>query len=101
MIQCYFLGEKNEDVNGLIEGTFDILDEFVEAFGKNADKNINIIKEKISLLQISANNAPEFQIAMNLYDLALNVHSRFLEDDKNSYADILLRKAMKLKTGLK
>ena len=95
ILECYVLGEKNEDANGLIEGIFDILDEFVEAFGRNADKNINIMIDKIGLLKRAGDHASDYQIALDLYDLALNIHSRYLEDDKKSYADILLSKAIK------
>ena len=96
ILECYFLQEKNEDENDLLHGAFEILDEFVEAFGKNADKNINIILEKIYLLKRAGDHASEHQIALDLYDLALNIHSRFLGDDETSYAYILLSKTMKI-----
>ena len=50
MVDCYFLQEKNEDGDALIHGALDILDEFAETFGKNADKNINIIFLKVVLI---------------------------------------------------
>ena len=96
MVDCYFLQEKNEDGNALIHGVLDILDEFAEAFGKNADKNINIISRKIELLKVSGDKASEYQHSLDFYDLALNMHSRFLGDDKSYYAVILLCKAMKI-----
>ena len=34
ILKCYFLQEKNKDGNDVVQGAFDILDEFVEAFGK-------------------------------------------------------------------
>ena len=96
ILECHFLQEKNEDGNGLLQEVFDFLDEFVEAFGKNADKNINVIFGKIGLLHFSGMHASEYQIALDLFDLALNIQSRFLGDDTNSYAFILLSKAMKI-----
>ena len=94
IIECYFLQEKHEYGNTLMQGALDILDEFAEAFGKNADKNINIILQKMELLKISGDRASEYQLAIDFYDLALNIHSRFLGDDKRSYANILLSKAI-------
>ena len=96
IIECYFLQEKTEDGNALIQGAFDILDEFAEAFGKNGDKNINVIFIKIVLLKVSGDRASEYQNALDFYDLALNMHSRFLGDDKSYYAVILLCKAIKI-----
>jgi len=58
--------------------------------------NINVIFGKIGLLHFSGMHASEYQIALDLFDLALNIHSRFLGDDTNSYAFILLSKAMKI-----
>ena len=85
MVDCYFLQEKNEDGNTLIHGALDILDEFAETFGSNADKNINIIFLKVVLLKVCGNHASEYQHALDFYDLALNMHSRFLGDDKSYY----------------
>ena len=94
MLSCYFYQEKHEDKNDLLQGALDIIDEFVEAFDKNANKNIMIILQKMSLLIFSGDHASEYQVALELYDLALNIHSRYLEDDKKPYADILLSKAI-------
>ena len=64
-------------------------------FGRNAYKNINIIIEKINLLKLAGDHASDYQIALDFYDAALNIQSRLLGDDKKSYADILLSKAIK------
>ena len=50
----------------------------------------------MGLLHLSGHLASEYQIALDLYDLALNIHSRFLWDDTNSYANILFSKATKI-----
>jgi len=96
IIECYFLEEKDEDENGLIQGAFNIIDEFVEAFGKNADNNINIILNKVFLLHRSATSASGYQTSLDFFDVALNIHSRYLGDDNISYANILLLKATKM-----
>ena len=94
LLNCYDLQEKYEDENSLLQGAFDLIDEFVEAFGKNANKNIMIISDKISFLELLGDDASEYQIALEFYDSALNIHSRFLGDDNKSYANILLKKAI-------
>ena len=63
---------------------------------QNANKNINIIIEKMAFLRNSGNTVSEYHIALDFYDLALNVHSRFFEDDEKSYGEILLDKAIKI-----
>ena len=80
-----------------MQGAFDIFDEFVEAFGRNADKNIMIMLQKMRLFEHSADEtrSEAFFIALEFYDAALNIHSRLLGDDNKSYADILLKKAIK------
>ena len=72
--------EKNEDESGVLQGTLDIIDEFVHGFGTNAIKNINFQSVKMRLLTISGNHASGVLLAKNFYDLALNIHSRFFED---------------------
>ena len=94
LLKCYFLQETQKDGNSLLQGVFDIIDEFVEAFGKNADKNINIMVVKMDLFKMAGDYAFGYQISSDLYDLALNIHSRFLEDDEKSYADILYSKVI-------
>ena len=87
--------EKNEDESGVLQGTLDIIDEFVHAFGKNAKKNINVQYLKMDLLIFSGdrvylgNQASDDLVAKNFYDLAMNIHSRFFEDNYIMYADIL------------
>ena len=86
-LECYLMQEKNGDQSGVLQGTLDIIDEFVNAFGTNANKYINLQFVKMRLFTISGNQAlsryyqdiqaSEYLIAMNLYDLALNIHSRF------------------------
>ena len=92
--------EKNEDESGVIQGALDIIDEFVYSFGTNANKNINIQSKKVSLLIHSGNQAYDVLasdvLSKNFYDLALNVHSRFFEDNDIEYADIMTMKITRL-----
>ena len=88
--------EKNEDESGVLLGALDIIDEFVHAFGTNANKNINFQSVRMDLLTILGNQASDILVAKNSYDLALNIHARYFEDNDIKYADIMMRQTMRL-----
>jgi len=100
ILTCHFTQEKNEDESGVLQGALDIIDEFVHAFGTNANKNINIQSKKVKLLIHSGNQAYDIPasdvLSKNFYDLALNVHSRFFEDNDIEYANIMTMKITRL-----
>ena len=89
VLQCYFMQEKNEDASDVFQGAFDIIDEFVDAFGTNANKNLNVQSKKVDLLMFLAKQSSDALIVNDIYDLALNTHSRFFGDNDATYANIM------------
>ena len=96
MLQCYLMQEKNEDESGVLQGTLDIIDEFVHAFSRNANKNINFQSARMDLLAAAGNHASDDLVAKNFFDLAWNIKARFFEDNDIKYADIMVIQTMRL-----
>ena len=97
LMDCHFQKyvplDKFEDVTDFFQGAFDIEGELDQAFGKNAEKNVNVQTEKVVLFRVFADRATDDVIAFSFYEKALHIHSKFLGNDGPDFDDMLMRRA--------